>query len=82
MNEINLLILVNKTGLFRISISVSILFYSILLQGTFTLCKSTFGVKSLISSFRKRNLAASLWNLFPQLFIHASRTWKAPKINK
>lgn len=33
-----------------------------------------------MSSLRNRNLATSLWNRFPQLFIHASRTWKAPKI--
>lgn len=43
---------------------------------------STFGVKTLMSSLRKRNLAASPWNLLPQLFIHASRTWKAPNRNK
>lgn len=42
----------------------------------------TFGVKTLMSSLRKRNLATSPWNLFPQLFIHASRTWKAPNQNK
>lgn len=36
----------------------------------------TFGVKTLMSSFRKRNLAASLWNRLPQLFIQASRTWQ------
>lgn len=41
----------------------------------------TFGVKTLISSLRKRNLATSLWNRFPQLFMHASRTWKAPNEN-
>lgn len=32
-----------------------------------------------MSSLRNRNLATSPWNLFPQLFIHASRSWKAPK---
>lgn len=32
-----------------------------------------------MSSLRNRNLAASHWNLFPQLFMHASRTWKPPE---
>lgn len=43
------------------------------------LISSTFGVKTLMSSLRKRNLAASLWNRLPQLFIQASRIWKTPK---
>ncbi|EDM15843.1 rCG60219 [Rattus norvegicus] len=29
-----------------------------------------------MSSFRKRNLPTSSWNLLPQLFMHVSRTWK------
>lgn len=51
-------------------------------MGLVSMISRTFGVKTLMSSLRKRNLAASLWNRFPQLFIHASRTWKAPNQSK
>lgn len=34
----------------------------------------TFGDNTLISSFRKRNLATSLWNFSPQWFTHISST--------
>lgn len=34
----------------------------------------TFGDSTLISSFRKRNLATSPWNLPPQWFTHVSST--------
>lgn len=35
----------------------------------------TFGDSILMTSFRKRNFPNSAWNLCPQFFTHASRTW-------
>ena len=35
----------------------------------------TLGETTLMSSFRKRNFATSVWNRFPQFFMHVSRSW-------